>query len=585
MEEIKHEITRKRTRIDTKLLVFLFCFSFVLLRIAMAADFYLSPNSNSYSVGQTFSVTVYVSSPQQALNAVSGIISFPADKLQVTGLSKSGSLISTWVEEPSFDNNSGTINFEGVIFNPGYQGREGKILTINFKTKSSGTASLVFSSGSILANDGQGTNIIDGLGSAQFVIKSTPLTEPLTGETTTSIPKSGTPPGIKIQSPTHPDPTKWYQNSSPKFTWNLSEDISKIAFTLDQKPSTVPAKTSEQLVTSYQAQDLKEGVWYFHLQAKNASGWGDVSHFKVQIDKTPPESFTIKVDNKGDKTNPRPYLIFETKDALSGIDHYEIQVNELPIVKVFPSEIQNNSYQLSVTPPNTYKLLIKAIDKAGNFTIATESFTIEPIASPVISEYSKTIKLNEPIVLKGTAFTRGVIEISIQNEVKETFTEKITTDEDGNWHYISSKLFKKGIYSVSAVLIDERGARSNPSEVVQITASEPQFIQIGNVLISYLSIIINLVALILLLVIIILYGIRKIKRLEKIKKIDFTQEEKELFQIFTYIKQEVSRQIAYLDGQPYLSESEARILENLNQILDFAQQGIKNILKKRQQQK
>jgi hypothetical protein len=39
--------------------------------------------------------------------------------------------------------------------------------------------------------------------------------------------------------------------------------------------------------------------------------------------------------------------------------------------------------------------------------------------------------------------------------------------------------------------------------------------------------------------------------------------------------------IANLDGQPYLSDSEAKILESLKKILDTAQKGIIDILKKR----
>ena len=59
---------------------------------ASAATLYFSPSSGSYTVGTTLSVSVYVSSTDQAMNAASGIISFPQDKLEVTSLSKSGSI-------------------------------------------------------------------------------------------------------------------------------------------------------------------------------------------------------------------------------------------------------------------------------------------------------------------------------------------------------------------------------------------------------------------------------------------------------------------------------------------------------------
>jgi len=561
------------------LVVFLLLFS--IFSHANAATLFLSPANGSYSVGQTFSVSVYVSSVDQAMNAVSANISFPSNLLQVVSLSKTNSIVTNWVQEPSFSNTSGTINLEGIVLNPGYQGNSGRIITITFKAKSAGTAEVVFTSSSVLANDGLGTNILTNIGKAQFIIKSTTITEPGAGEATTPTPKAGTPQAIKIQSPTHPDSNSWYQDTNPKFTWSLSEDITKIAFTLDQKASTVPNKVADRLITSYQYQDLKEGVWYFHLQAKNDLGWGDVSHFKVQIDKTPPESFKISIDNNGDETNPQPYLSFETKDALSGIDHYEIQIGDQPIIKVLPQEIKNGKYQIPATAPNTYQLIIKAVDKAGNFTIATETLIIKSIKAPIITEYSKQLQPNEPITMKGTAFTSGTIEVFIRNEAKEIFSEKINTDDKGNWNYVSSKSFTKGVYMASVKLIDQRGALSQLSDPIKITVNLPLFIQIGNILISYLSIIITLTALIIFLVLIILYGIRKIKRLEKIKKIDFTEEEKELYQIFFWIKQEMTNLIANLDGQPYLSDSEAKILESLKKILDTAQKGIIDILKRR----
>jgi hypothetical protein len=570
-----------KTFINFSWLLFVLIFSFGIFSTVEAATLSFSPSSGSYNIGQTFNVSIYVSSADQAMNAASGVITFSTDKLQITSLSKTSSIVSLWVQEPSFSNTNGTVNFEGIVLNPGFQGNSGKIIIITFKVKAAGTASLSISSGSVLANDGQGTNILQSLGSAQFILKSTSVTEPPASESTTPATKKGVPNAIQIQSSTHPDPNNWYQNTNPKFTWNLSEDITKIAFVLDQKASTVPAKAADQLITSYQYQDLKEGVWYFHLQAKNALGWGSVSHFRVQIDKTPPESFKISIDNNGDETNPQPYLSFETRDALSGIDHYEIQIGDQPIIKVLPQEIKNGKYQIPITAGNTYQLIVKALDKADNFTITTETLTIEPIKAPTITEYSKQLQPNEPITIKGTAFTSGAIEIFIQNEAKEVVSEKINTDDKGNWSYVSSKSFKKGIYTAWVQLIDKRGATSQPSDAIKITVNLPLFIQIGNILVSYLTIIITLIALLIFLVVIILYGIRKIKLLEQPRKLDLTDEEKRLYQIFAYIEKEMTNQIANLDGQSYLSDREAQILENLRKVLDIAQKAITEILRNR----
>jgi hypothetical protein len=133
-----------------------------------AASLYFSPASGSRTVGGSLSVEVYVSSQDQAINAASGEISFPEDKLAVTSLSKSGSILNVWVKDPSYSNSQGTVNFEGVVLNPGYSGENGEIITVVFKVKAAGTAALSFSSGSVLANDGSGTSILSSLGTASF---------------------------------------------------------------------------------------------------------------------------------------------------------------------------------------------------------------------------------------------------------------------------------------------------------------------------------------------------------------------------------------------------------------------------------
>ena len=63
-------------------------------KAASAASLYFSPSSGSYTVGSTLSVNIYVASADQAINAASGVISFPSDKLEVVSLSKSGSIFS-----------------------------------------------------------------------------------------------------------------------------------------------------------------------------------------------------------------------------------------------------------------------------------------------------------------------------------------------------------------------------------------------------------------------------------------------------------------------------------------------------------
>ncbi len=140
-----------------------------------ADTLFISPLSGSYTEGQAFSVRVAVSSTRQAINAVSGTLSFPSDLLQVTSVSKGSSILTLWVQEPSYSNARGTVSFEGVVPNPGFSGSDGRVVTVTFRVVKSGGAKLTFANGSVLANDGYGTNILKTIGTANFTLSARPV--------------------------------------------------------------------------------------------------------------------------------------------------------------------------------------------------------------------------------------------------------------------------------------------------------------------------------------------------------------------------------------------------------------------------
>ena len=151
-----------------RFIIFLFIFSPI---ITYAGDLYISPASGSFEEGKIFTATINVRSIDKSMNAASATILFPADKLEIISISKVGSIISFWAEEPKFSNINGTASFEGVVLNPGFIGSTGKLISINFKAKKSGPAYVSFSSGSMLANDGEGSNILNLLSVANWILK------------------------------------------------------------------------------------------------------------------------------------------------------------------------------------------------------------------------------------------------------------------------------------------------------------------------------------------------------------------------------------------------------------------------------
>ncbi len=339
-----------------------------------AATMILAPGSGTYKIGQTFSVGVYVSSADQAMNAAQGVISYPTNMLEVTSLSKSGSILNLWVQEPTFSNSNGTVNFEGIVYNPGYTGSSGKVITITFKTKAAGTAAVTFSSGAVLANDGAGTNILTGMGKASYTIGTTPVDEkPPTTPTTPAIPLPIAP---KVISPTHPDSTKWYSTNDPQFEWSLTSDITGVSVSTDREVATDPGTKSSGRISTKTFTDTEDGIWYFHIRLQNARGWGPATNMQFNIDTVKPDSFVITELPRTTTTDPVARFIFTASDALSGIEGYEVSIDTGE-----PIAWKDDGTHLYVAPvlsPGLHVLTAKALDKAGNYIQQSISFEITP---------------------------------------------------------------------------------------------------------------------------------------------------------------------------------------------------------------
>lgn len=151
---------------------------FVFFDSVSAASLYISPASGTYRQGETFQVSVYVSSADQAMNTAEANISYPTDKLEITSITTVNSIFTLLVENPRYNNNNGTAYFSGIVVNPGYQGKSGRLVRINFRGKALGQATVNISSGQVLANDGLATNILTGRSGGKYTIIEKPKPAP-----------------------------------------------------------------------------------------------------------------------------------------------------------------------------------------------------------------------------------------------------------------------------------------------------------------------------------------------------------------------------------------------------------------------
>ncbi len=331
---------------------------------AGGASLYVQPSGGTFTVGSTFTVSIYVNTGGQYINAVDANLIFPPDKLQVVSPDSGKSFIQDWVGQPSFSNTDGTLTFQGAIPTPGINTNAGLISTVTFRVMQPGVASLQFGDSKVLLNDGYGTNA---------------LTQTTNGIYTLQLPP---PAGPVVTSPTNPDQTMWYNDSTAILQWQLPAGAQGVSYTLDDNPTGAPQKISQGLQASVTYNNLTDGVHYFHISAFSNGQWGGVTDYAILTDVTPPASFSIGVSPGVQTSDQNPVFTFGTTDAVSGIDYYELKVVPLT-ASVVTTGSNNQTFFIETNSPYTqsldygdYDVYVRAYNNAGNYTQEVQRISI-----------------------------------------------------------------------------------------------------------------------------------------------------------------------------------------------------------------
>lgn len=478
---------------------FLLVISLSFAPAAYSASLSFSPSSGQYEVGKNFSVTFLANTDGKTMNASSGTITFPTSNLEVVSISKTGSIFSLWVQEPTFSNASGTINFEGVVLNPGFSGNGGKLLTVTFKPKTAGSAQVKFNTGSILANDGLGTNIASTLSTANytFVVGEAPVPE------TPSIESSAP----KITSTTHPDQDAWYNSTNATFDWKLPNGALETKILIGRNDSSTPTVSYIPPISTKTVEDLKEGTYYFSLQIRTASGWSPVGRFKVNIDTVRPADFTIISDTS---EAGQPLLSFETSDAESGFSHYEMKIGDGEIVRIDNQIV--SKYPLPLIYDGEQDIVVTAFDKAGNSTTSNISVTFPKasITKPIITSAPETVEQDTILSIEGTAVPGLELILSVARKGEVVFTEKGFVDEGGKFNFMIPAQFSLGYHTV--VVSATSGDTTLQSNPVAVKVVPSPLLQFAITFVSYLGVAILVVVGLASFIKIILYFTSDLRR-------------------------------------------------------------------------
>ena len=399
---------------------------------AAGARLYLAPPSGNYFVGSYLPISVLVDTGGNLTNVYRATLTYSAN-LRPISVTTGGSICSLWIAQTATNLECGTIK--------AFKGTAGKIAIVNFTALSAGSAAVSVSSGNVKRADGAGTEILSTRESAEFAIQEPPAGTPV------------------ISSSSHPDQNAWYQNRTVSLAWEAGSGAQGFAYLLDQNPQTIPADSSLGTATAKTYPDLVDGIYYFHLKAKNDEGWSNSAHFKIQIDATAPLPFKIVSDPSPERVFRAPLLSFFTTDATSGINHYEVSLDGTVL-----ENTAQTYYRFTRIRGGLREARVTAYDKAGNSQEAKLNLVVVSVPAPEIltPTEGETIPLfgQLPITVKISA--AGTVEFVVDGENPQSTSASGAEEISFNYR----KLLAPGRHELSATYINADGIESEPAKVV-----------------------------------------------------------------------------------------------------------------------
>ena len=221
-----------------------------------------------------------------------------------------------------------------------------------------------------------------------------------------------------LASPTHADPSRWYADKSPVFTWNAASDASGVAgysCSIDREPTSVPAATVNSTVTTTRGVDLYDGIWCVHVRACDRLGnWGPTATLGARIDSIRPVTTASGADDAWH--NSPVTLTFAAEDSLSGVAGTEYALD---------GGAWTSGASVTVGTDGEHTVSYRSLDAAGNLETAKQVTVRIDTRAPAGS-----------FVLAGGAATTASTAVAADSSVSDAHGPlelRFSTDGRASW--------------------------------------------------------------------------------------------------------------------------------------------------------
>jgi hypothetical protein len=387
---------------------------------------------------------------------------------------------------------------------------------------------------------------------------------------------ANTPAAPRINSDTHPDPANWSNETTAELSWTLPAGITAVRTLLDDRSSTVPTNVYDNPISSISLDELPEGVSYFHLQFRNADGWGRITHYRLAVDSVGPANIAITTASTTDETNPQQVLQVTTDEEGSGVVRYLVKINEAEPFE-FIDEAGAGLITLPVLKPGYHAIIVEAFDAAGNSTIGTYSITVDAFEKPVFTDIPTSMTANVIPVIRGLTRPNSLVTVFFNRIGNEPNVIEVTADAEGVFTYIPEGELYSGVYEISAEATDTYGAQSARSDSQRIAVQEPGYVRIAGQFVDAMSVIVPLLLLAVLLVLgmwYLLFVFRRFKgdvRVESVEALDILHREFSNLQVILR-NQESTLQSSRKAKK--LTKAESEMIEVIDKALQTSQRTV-----------
>jgi hypothetical protein len=186
------------------------------------------------------------------------------------------------------------------------------------------------------------------------------------------------------------------------------------------------------------------------------------------------------------------------------------------------------------------------------------------------------------LIVKGSTYPNSQVVIWLQESDEAAMSYFVQSDEEGLFIFAAEEKIDEGKYKLWVEAIDSRGARTLPSDKLDIEIQRPAFWRIGSMAINVLSIIIPLIALVFLLIFLAMFSWNKVRVLRKRVSREANEANEVLKKSFADLRKSLVNNISSLEKagtKRKLTAAESRVVRQLKKDLNMTEKVIRKEIK------